>query len=91
MCYVNFTYSLLCGKQGRSCFSLKLSDARKNKGYSQEKLSREINVSLKHYQNIEHGITTPTVTIALHICEILDVDPREIDEWKDRRSESDKK
>ncbi|MGO4119343.1 helix-turn-helix domain-containing protein, partial [Rhizobium ruizarguesonis] len=36
---------------------MKLSEARKTKGYSQEKLSREINVSLKHYQNIEHGIT----------------------------------
>ncbi len=22
-----------------------------------------------------------------HICEILDIDPREIDEWKDRRKE----
>lgn len=28
----------------------------------------------------------PTVNIALHICEILDVDPREINEWKDRRA-----
>ncbi|WP_414854265.1 XRE family transcriptional regulator [Brevibacillus sp. IT-7CA2] len=48
-------------------------------------MSRTINVSLKHYQNIEYGITTPTVTIALHICEILEIDPREVDEWKDRR------
>ncbi|MEK4449402.1 MULTISPECIES: helix-turn-helix domain-containing protein [Paenibacillus] len=64
---------------------MELREARKNKGISQEKLSRAINVSLKHYQNIEHGITTPTVTIALHICELLNVDPREIDEWKDRR------
>ncbi|BBH22489.1 hypothetical protein Back11_38340 [Paenibacillus baekrokdamisoli] len=64
---------------------MKISEARKNKGISQEKLSRAINVSLKHFQNIEHGMTTPTVNIALHICEILEVDPREIDEWKDRR------
>lgn len=64
---------------------MKLLDARKQKGLSQEKLSREVNVSLKHYQNIEHGITVPTVTIALHICEVLEVDPREIDEWKVRR------
>jgi putative transcriptional regulator len=64
---------------------LKLSEARNNKGLTQEKLSRTINVSLKHYQNIEHGLTTPTVNIALHICELLDIDPREIDEWKDRR------
>ncbi|ASA25647.1 helix-turn-helix transcriptional regulator [Paenibacillus donghaensis] len=64
---------------------MKLSEARNVKSLTQEKISRLINVSLKHYQNIEHGITTPTVNIALHICEILEVDPRDIDEWKDRR------
>jgi putative transcriptional regulator len=64
---------------------VKLVDARKRAGISQEKLSRMINVSLKHYQNIEYGVAFPTVTIALHICEILDKDPREIEEWKERR------
>ncbi|MEO3945787.1 helix-turn-helix transcriptional regulator [Gorillibacterium sp. CAU 1737] len=63
----------------------KLSEARTQKGLTQEQVSRTVNISLKHYQNIEHGITSPTVNIALHICEILDVDPREIEEWKDRR------
>lgn len=63
----------------------KLSEARNDKGLTQEQVCRAINISLKHYQNIEHGITSPTVNIALHICEILDVDPREIEEWKDRR------
>ena len=64
---------------------MKLSDARSKKGLTQEQVSRTVNISLKHYQNIEHGLTSPTVNIALHICEILVVDPREIDEWKDRR------
>ncbi|TXK71833.1 helix-turn-helix transcriptional regulator [Paenibacillus sp. N3.4] len=67
---------------------MKLIEARKNSGITQEKLSREINVTLKHYQNIEHGITVPSVTIALHICEVLEIDPRDIDEWKDRRQPS---
>lgn len=67
------------------CRYLQLKQAREHKKLSQEKLSRAINVSLKHYQNIEHGITMPTVNIALHICEVLEVDPRDIDEWKDRR------
>jgi transcriptional regulator with XRE-family HTH domain len=72
--------------QGKELFpSMKLKDVRKKRGLSQEKISRIVNISLKHYQNIEHGITMPTVNIALHICEVLDVDPREIDEWKDRR------
>jgi transcriptional regulator with XRE-family HTH domain len=65
---------------------VKLKDARKSKNLSQERVSREVNITLKHYQNIENGITTPTVTIALHICEVLGIDPREVDEWKDRRS-----
>ncbi|WP_414851588.1 helix-turn-helix transcriptional regulator [Brevibacillus sp. IT-7CA2] len=64
---------------------LKLKDARIDKKLSQEKISRTINVSLKHYQNIEYGITVPSVTIALHICEVLNIDPRDVDEWKDRR------
>lgn len=64
---------------------MKLKDVREKKGLTQEHVSRAVNISLKHYQNIEHGITTPTVNIALHICEILKVDPRKIDEWKDRR------
>ncbi|WP_163858970.1 helix-turn-helix domain-containing protein [Paenibacillus elgii] len=64
---------------------MKLVDARKQKQLSQEKISRIINVSLKHYQNIEYGMTIPTVTIALHICEVLGIDPQEVDEWKDRR------
>ncbi|MFF0828808.1 helix-turn-helix transcriptional regulator [Brevibacillus sp. NPDC003359] len=64
---------------------MKLKEARTQKKLSQEKIARTINVSLKHFQNIEYGITIPTVTIALHICEVLDIDPREIDEWKDRR------
>ncbi|CAI8761904.1 Transcriptional regulator [Brevibacillus sp. IT-7CA2] len=64
---------------------MKLKDARIDKKLSQEKISRTINVSLKHYQNIEYGITVPSVTIALHICEVLNIDPRDVDEWKDRR------
>ncbi|OMF88725.1 helix-turn-helix transcriptional regulator [Paenibacillus sp. FSL R7-0337] len=64
---------------------MKLKEIREEKDFSQEKVSRAVNISLKHYQNIEYGVTMPTVNIALHICEILAVDPREIDEWKDRR------
>ncbi|WP_079913027.1 helix-turn-helix domain-containing protein [Paenibacillus sp. 32352] len=64
---------------------MKLKDAREKSGLTQEKVSRAVNISLKHYQNIEHGLTAPTVNIALHICEVIKVDPRKIDEWMDRR------
>lgn len=72
----------------RGCLSMKLSEARKKMGFTQEQLCRAVNISLKHYQNIEHGLTLPTVNIALHICEVLEEDPRKIDEWKDRRTSS---
>lgn len=45
-------------------------------------------ISLKHYQNIKLRNTLSTVNIALNIYEILEADPRKIDEWKDRRSSS---
>ncbi len=67
---------------------MKLSEASKRKGISQSKHGREIHVSLKHYPNLEYGTPNPTVTIALHICEILKVDLRTIDEWNDRRQPS---
>ncbi|CAM3465441.1 MULTISPECIES: helix-turn-helix domain-containing protein [Paenibacillus] len=64
---------------------MKLKEAREKKKLSQESVSRAVNISLRHYQNIEGGITIPAVNIAHHICEVLKVDPRKIDEWKDRR------
>lgn len=56
-----------------------LSEARNAKEVSQESLSRLIYVSLKHYQNIEHGITMPTVKTSRL--------PRDIVKWIDRRTE----
>jgi hypothetical protein len=50
---------------------LKLIDARKMFGITQEKLNNR-----------------SAVNVALHICEVLGVDPRKIDEWKGRRPSS---
>lgn len=55
---------------------MKFSEAQNQKSLTQEQVSRGINDSLKHHQNTEHGLTSPTVNIALHICEVLNVDPR---------------
>lgn len=65
---------------------MRIKEARKAAGYTQESLILKINsvmkCTLRHFQNVEYGIVTPTVTLALLISHLLHVDPREIDEWK---------
>lgn len=64
---------------------MRLSDARKNKGYTQEDVLLFIDMSYRNYQRIEAGSTVPSITLALTICELFDIDPRDVDEWKDRK------
>ncbi|WP_059050143.1 helix-turn-helix transcriptional regulator [Paenibacillus senegalimassiliensis] len=65
---------------------MKIKEAREAAGYTQEKLvyriNNSMNCSLRNYQNIEYGTVIPNVTLALLIAHLLEVDPREIDEWK---------
>jgi putative transcriptional regulator len=63
-----------------------IKEARNNKNLTQETLSRLINITLKHYQNIEKGVNIPAVNTALHICEVLEIDPRTVQEWSDRKN-----
>lgn len=64
---------------------MRLQNLRKYKGISQEQLAHMVNCSLNHYQNIEKGSVMPAVNLAIHICEILNIDPREVEEWKKRK------
>lgn len=50
---------------------MKLKEKRIEKKLSQEKLARMVNITLKHYQNIEKGKSLPTVIIAINIAKIL--------------------
>ncbi|WP_019637239.1 helix-turn-helix transcriptional regulator [Paenibacillus fonticola] len=65
---------------------MKLRDAREAAGYTQESLVYKINESmsctLRNYQNIEYGVGIPSVTLALLICGILNIDAKDVDEWK---------
>lgn len=65
---------------------MRIKDARESAGYTQESLILKVNsvmkCTLRHYQNIEYGTVTPSVTLALLISHLLQVDPRDIDEWK---------
>jgi DNA-binding XRE family transcriptional regulator len=69
---------------------LKIKEAREAAGYTQEKLVYEINntmnCTLRNYQNIEYGVVIPNVTLALQISHLLNVDPRDINEWKVKAS-----
>lgn len=65
---------------------MRIKDARKAAGYTQESIVHQINdtmkCTLRNYQNIEYGVVLPNVTLALLISHLCGVDPREVDEWK---------
>jgi putative transcriptional regulator len=62
-----------------------IAEARKQKKLSQEKVARCVDISLRSYQTIERDGVMPSVVTALMICELLNVDPREIHEWNSWR------
>lgn len=61
---------------------MKLEEARKNKGLTQEQVTKKVDVTLRHYVNIEKGVSIPAVDVALQICKLFEIDPYEVDEWK---------
>lgn len=65
---------------------MRIKDARKAAGYTQESIVHQINdtmkCTLRNYQNIEYGVVLPNVTLALLISHLCGIDPREVDEWK---------
>lgn len=60
-----------------------LKELRTLKGRSQEEVARAVNISTKQYYNIEKGISTPTVKVALRICKFLGDSIYEIAEWNE--------
>lgn len=54
-------------------FSTNLKVQRRNRGYSQERLSELAGISYKYYQELESGKKVPSVIILLSICNALDV------------------
>lgn len=70
---------------------MKIKKARNDKKLSQEAVSRIIDVSLRHYQDIEKGVVMPSVIIALALCEIFQIDIKEVEEWQDWKKRIEKK
>jgi|LSQX01.2.fsa_nt_gb putative transcriptional regulator len=56
----------------------KLKNRRKELGITQESLARQINITLRNYQQIENGEVLPKVKTALQICNILNIDIRKV-------------
>jgi len=54
-------------------FSINLRALRKAKGYTQERLAHEADVSYKHLQDLEAGKKCPSLIIVIRLCEALDV------------------
>lgn len=49
-------------------------DIRTQRGFSQEYLALECEMSLSYLRRIEHGTANPTINTLLRIAKVLDVD-----------------
>lgn len=50
-----------------------LEKARKEHGYSQEYIARQLGVSRATVDNWEKGVTTPTLPMAAKLAEVLEI------------------
>ncbi len=58
-------------------FSLRLSQLRLAKGVSAREMSLSIGQSAGYINNIETGLSFPSMTVFFYICEYLDITPSE--------------
>ena len=61
----------------KSEFSVRLAKLRLNKGVSARDMSLSIGQSPSYINNIETGISFPSMTVFLYICEYLGITPAE--------------
>lgn len=55
-------------------FGLWLKEARLRKGWYQDMVAAQANLTQSYYCNIEQGKRMPTLMTSLRLCEILDLD-----------------
>ncbi len=58
-------------------FGLRLSVLRLNKGVSAREMSLSIGQSTSYINNIETGVSFPSMTVFFYICEYLGITPQE--------------
>ena len=61
----------------QNVFAKRLSQLRLNKGVSARDMSLSIGQSPSYINNIETGVSFPSMTVFFYICEYLDVTPSE--------------
>ena len=61
----------------KKAFSLRLSKLRINKGVSARDMSLSIGQSPSYINNIETGLSYPSMTVFFYICDYLDITPAE--------------
>ena len=54
---------------------IRIMQKRKEKGFTQEKLSEKIGISKNHLSNIETGRYIPTIKCIISMCEVLGETP----------------
>ena len=54
-------------------FSMNLRALRKARGYTQEQLAHEADLSYKYLQELEGGKKCPSLIIVIRLCKALDV------------------
>lgn len=59
-------------------FSTKLRDLRRAKGYTQERMAHEADLSYKYLQELEAGKKCPSLIVAIRLCLALGVSLDEI-------------
>lgn len=53
---------------------LRIKQARKNKGYTQEYVAERLNVSCQHISDIERGFNGMSIPALMDFCRLLEVD-----------------
>ena len=61
----------------KKAFSLRLSKLRINKGVSARDMSLSIGQSPSYINNIETGLSYPSMTVFFYICDYLEITPAE--------------
>ena len=68
-------------------FIRQMREYREARHWTQERAAFECAVSVEHYKKVERGVSTPSLTIAVRMARVLDIDLNALKKLKDDKSE----